>query len=172
MDQTIHDLKLLLSKNKEAISWDSYFSGLSLLIASRSSCHRLHVGCVIVRDKRILSTGYNGFLPGLPHISIVRDGHEQGTVHAEQNAISFAAKTGVSLDGGTAYITHYPCINCCKLLLSVGIKEIKYIDDYKNDPLVQTLFLQSGVSVHHLGKIESYPYHGSNREKKNKKENE
>ena len=69
------------------MSWDDYFSSLSLLISSRSPCHRLHVGCVLVNEKRVLSTGYNGFLPGAEHKSVVRNNHEQATVHAEQNAI-------------------------------------------------------------------------------------
>ena len=146
-------LENLLAKNDSPIDWDTYFASLCLLISSRSSCHRLHVGCVLVNDKRILSTGYNGFLPGAPHTSIVRDNHEQATVHAEQNAISHAAKNGIQLQGATAYITHYPCINCCKILISSGIKKIYYLKDYKNDPLVETFCHQVGVrclSLNHL----------------------
>ena len=92
------------------MSWDDYFSSLSLLISSRSPCHRLHVGCVLVNEKRVLSTGYNGFLPGAEHKSVVKNNHEQATVHAEQNAISYAAKNGVCIKGSTAYITHYPVL--------------------------------------------------------------
>ena len=69
----------------------------------------------------------------------MRDDHEQATVHAEQNAITHAARNGIALEGCCAYITHYPCINCCKILLAAGIREIRYIHDYHNDPIVKTL---------------------------------
>ena len=118
-------------------SWDEYFKEIVQVTAKRSPCERLHVGCLLVDDNRIISQGYNGFLPGCEHKSIVRDGHEQATVHAEQNAIADCAKRGVSCKGATAYITHYPCIICCRLLLASGIKEIKYINDYRNDELVE-----------------------------------
>src|SRR5580704_4133633 len=92
-------------------SWDEYFMATAVLIASRSNCERLHVGCVIVtagaRKNRIVTAGYNGYLPGAPHVSRVRDGHEQATVHAEQNAITDAARRGISVDGAAAYITHF-----------------------------------------------------------------
>lgn len=117
-------------------SWDEYFKEIVQVTAKRSPCERLQVGCLFVTNNRIVSQGYNGFLPGCEHRSIVRDGHEQATVHAEQNAIADCAKRGVSCEGATAYITHYPCIICCRMLLASGIKEIKYIHDYKNDPLV------------------------------------
>ena len=121
------------------ISWDQYFFETCKLISCRSSCNRLHVGCVLVKDNRILATGYNGFLAGEKHTSIVKDNHEQATIHAEQNAIADCAKRGVSVDGCTAYITHYPCINCFKLLVASGIKEIKYINDYKNDDTINKI---------------------------------
>ena len=120
----------------ERPTWDEYFKKICLVTKERSSCHRLQVGCLLVKDNRIISQGYNGFLPGCPHKSIVRDNHEQSTVHAEQNAICDCAKRGVNCNGAIAYITHYPCIICCKLLLASGIKEIKYIEDYKNDELI------------------------------------
>ena len=116
--------------------WDEYFKEIVQVTAKRSPCERLHVGCVLVKDNRIVSQGYNGFLPGCGHRSIVRDGHEQATVHAEQNAISDCAKRGVSCNDCIAYITHYPCIICCRILLAAGIKKIKYIHDYHNDELV------------------------------------
>ena len=120
-------------------SWDDYFKEMVLVTAKRSSCNRLNVGCILVKDNRIISQGYNGFLPGFPHKSIVRDNHEQATLHAEQNALMDCAKRGVSCNGCTAYITHYPCLNCSRILLASGIKHIKYINDYKNDPLVQKI---------------------------------
>ena len=119
------------------LNWDEYFAKIVSVTAERSSCHRLHVGCLLVKNNRIISQGYNGHLPGCKHESIVRNNHEQSTVHAEQNAICDCAKRGVSCEGATAYVTHYPCIICCRLLLASGIKEIRYLEDYKNDELVK-----------------------------------
>ena len=130
--------------------WDEYFKQIVLVTKNRSPCERLQVGCLLVRDNRIISQGYNGFLPGAPHESIVRDNHEMATVHAEQNAIADCAKRGVSCNESIAYITHYPCIHCCLLLLASGIKEIKYIDDYKNDELVEKFTSQLKIPIHKL----------------------
>lgn len=135
-------------------SWDEYFMATAKLMASRSNCERLHVGCVIVtagdRKNRLVAAGYNGFLPGTPHVSRVRDNHEQATVHAEQNAIADAARRGSSVDGCTAYVTHYPCINCAKILAAAGIAEIKYHVDYVNDPLVAPILEDAGVKISKL----------------------
>jgi len=128
-------------------SWDDYFKEIVLVTKKRSACERLQVGCLLVKDNRIISAGYNGFLPGCPHTSIVRNNHEQATIHAEQNALADCAKRGASCLGATAYITHYPCIICCRLLLAAEIKEIKYIDDYKNDELVDVFCKQCDVKV-------------------------
>ena len=103
----LNNIKRLCSdiKLKEyKIDWKEYFMSIAWLISSRSSCNRLKVGAVIVRDNRIISVGYNGFLPKAPHISRVRDNHEQGTVHAEQNAITDCAKRGVCVNDATIYI--------------------------------------------------------------------
>ena len=143
----IHNLYSLINNTEGRIDWDEYFMSMSLLISIRSSCDRLHVGCILVNDRRVISSGYNGFLPGHPHKSIVIDNHEQCTVHAEQNAISDAAKRGISLNGSTAYITHFPCITCTKLLISSGICEIKYLNDYKNNDLVYEFLLQSNIPI-------------------------
>tara|TARA_Y100000590_G_C15574596_1_gene959933 strand:+ start:620 stop:1027 length:408 start_codon:yes stop_codon:yes gene_type:complete len=134
----------------ERISWDQYFSRIVMTTSERSPCERLQVGCLLVNDNRIVSQGYNGFLPGCPHESIVRDNHEQATLHAEQNALMDCAKRGVSCDGCTAYITHYPCIICTRLLLAGGIKKIKYVNDYKNDDLVKKFTEQCNVCVEKL----------------------
>ena len=134
----------------DRISWDEYFSKIVVATSERSPCERLHVGCLLVKDNRIVSQGYNGFLPGCPHESIVRDNHEQATLHAEQNAVMDCAKRGVSCDGCTAYITHYPCIICTRLLLAGGIKKIKYVNDYKNDDLVKKFTDQCNVCVEKL----------------------
>ena len=128
-------------------SWDEYFKEICQVTATRSPCERLHVGCVLVLENRIISQGYNGFLPGAPHKSIIRDNHEQATLHAEQNALVDCAKRGVTCQGSTAYITHYPCIICTRLLLAAGIKKIKYIEDYRNDELVPYFAEQMGVRI-------------------------
>tara|TARA_B100001094_G_scaffold100531_2_gene96659 strand:- start:8970 stop:9389 length:420 start_codon:yes stop_codon:yes gene_type:complete len=137
---------------KERLSWDEYFSKIVRVTSERSPCRRLQVGCLLVKENRIISQGYNGFLPGCPHESILRDNHEQATLHAEQNALMDCAKRGVSCKGATAYITHYPCIICARLLLAAEIKKIKYIDDYKNDELVSVFSEQCGVSILKLEK--------------------
>lgn len=132
-------------------SWDEYFMATAVLISSRSNCERLHVGCVIVtggeRKNRIVTAGYNGFLPGTPHVSRLRDGHEEATVHAEQNAVADAARRGSPVEGCVAYVTHFPCINCAKILAAAGIAEIRYRADYRNDPLVAPLLAEAGVQV-------------------------
>ena len=132
-------------------SWDEYFMATAKLIASRSNCERLNVGCVIVtagqRKNRLVAAGYNGWLPGTPHASRMRDGHEQATVHAEQNAIADAARRGSSVEGCVAYVTHYVCINCAKILAAAGIKEIRYRQDYHNDPIVAPLLQDAGVTI-------------------------
>ena len=131
----------------ERPSWDAYFKKITEVTSERSSCERLHVGCVLTKDNRIISQGYNGFLPGCPHKSVVRNNHEQATVHAEQNALCDCAKRGVSCLNATAYVTHYPCVICARLLLASGIKEIKYINDYKNDDLVSYFCKQANVNI-------------------------
>jgi len=128
-------------------SWNEYFMEVCNLISKRSSCGRLHVGCVLVKDNRIIATGYNGHLPGAPHDSFVRDGHEQLTIHAETNAIADSAKRGVSLDGCTAYVTHFPCINCAKILIASGIKRIIFESHYKDDELVPILCQKGNVQI-------------------------
>jgi len=136
---------------KSRPSWDEYFMATAMLISTRSPCDRLHVGCVVVsggdRKNRIVAAGYNGFLPAAPHVSRVREGHEQATVHAEQNAIADAARRGSSVEGCIAYVTHFPCINCAKILAAAGIAEIRYRRDYSNDPLVAPLLTDAGVKI-------------------------
>ncbi len=129
------------------ISWYDYFKEMAILISKRSPCERLHVGCVLVKENRVISTGYNGFLPGAEHKSIVVDNHEQATVHSEQNCITDCAKRGVNTENSIAFITHYPCINCFKILVSAGIKEIYYIDDYKNNPIVEEINKSLNIKI-------------------------
>lgn len=123
----------------ERMSWDEYFMNIANDSSKRSPCERLKVGCVLVKDNRMISMGYNGFLSNCEHKSIIRDNHEQATIHAEMNAICDAAKRGVSINESVAYITHYPCINCYKALASSGIKRIFYKHDYKNNEIIQDL---------------------------------
>ena len=135
----------------ERLSWDEYFSKIVETTSERSPCSRLQVWCLLVNDNRIVSQGYNGFLPGAPHESVVINNHEQVTVHAEQNAITDCAKRGVSTNDCDAYITHYPCVNCMKILCASGIQNIYYIYDYNNDPLVE--YFQEISNIQQIMKI-------------------
>jgi dCMP deaminase len=131
----------------ERLSWDEYFMATAFLTSSRSPDQRLKVGCALVKDNHIISQGYNGYLPSLPHQSYIEDGHELATVHAEQNCVSDCSKRGVKTEGASAYITHYPCINCFKILASAGIKTIYYQNDYRNHKLVNILALQARIQI-------------------------
>ena len=131
-------------------SWEEYFKIIVINTATRSPCHRLQVGCLLVRDNRIISQGYNGFLPGAIHESMIENNHEQATVHAEQNAVADCAKRGGSCDGCTAYVTHYPCVNCMKILCASGIKEIRYIEDYRNDEVVKKISEVAEVNIYKI----------------------
>lgn len=148
----VGQLAELVAQTTERPSWDTYFMSTAFLMSSRSACTRLRVGCVLVstgeHKNRLIAAGYNGFLPGTPHQSRVRDGHEQATVHAEQNAVADAARRGISVQGAVAYITHFPCINCAKILAAAGIRGIKYHFDYHNDPIVRELLAEAGIAIH------------------------
>ena len=103
------------------------------------------MGAVIVKDRRVISSGYNGYPSGCEHVSIHRDGHEINTIHAEQNAISDASRRGVAIENAIIYVTHYPCLNCAKYIISSGIKEVVYLEDYNNDEVVAKLFQEAKV---------------------------
>ena len=113
---------------------------LAEIAATRSTCDRLKTGVILVKDRIVLATGYNGALPGMPHCDdvghLLQDNHCVATVHAEQNAVAQAAKRGISLDGATCYTIGFPCWLCFKLLISAGIKVVKYKIAYRQDPLV------------------------------------
>lgn len=126
-------------------SWQEYFKEITECTSKRSPCERLKVGCLLVKENRIIAQGYNGFLPGAPHESKIVNNHEQATVHAEQNVITDCAKRGVSSNDCDAYITHYPCVNCMKILCAAGIQNIFYINDYNNDPLVDYFMKISNI---------------------------
>lgn len=138
------------NSNQERLNWDEYFMSIALLASQRSPCSRLHVGSVIVKNNRLISMGYNGYIPGAPHISRVKDDHEQSIIHSEINAISDCAKRGVSLLGAKIYVTHYPCINCFRSIAACEIKEVVYLNDYKNDPIVEQLASDSGIIMRKL----------------------
>lgn len=136
---------------KQRKSWDEYFMDIAEIVSSRATCNRLHVGCVIVKDKRIVSTGYNGSPSGESHCDDI--GHlynDQNrcirTIHAEQNAILFANRS--DLQGATAYVTHQPCENCAKLLVQSGINRIVYKNKYTN---IHSNYFMGMVENVHLG---------------------
>ena len=135
----------------ERPSWQEYFTTIVQYTSTRSPCARLKVGCLIVKNNRIIAQGYNGFLPGLEHKSCIVDNHELATIHAEQNALMDCAKRGVSCNNCVAYITHYPCLTCAKLLYSSGIKQVFYIHDYNNSPHLNDIGLiqndKEGMSI-------------------------
>jgi len=117
-------------------TWDEYFSHLATVVATRSTCPRLAVGCVLVRDNRILATGYNGSISGQDHCSdvgcLMVGGHCVRALHSEQNAIIQAALHGISTRSATCYCTHFPCVVCAKMLINAGVERLVYINDYTN----------------------------------------
>ncbi|ACR79046.1 MULTISPECIES: cytidine/deoxycytidylate deaminase family protein [Kosmotoga] len=147
-------------KPRDSKDWDSYFMSLAHLIKERSSCLHRKVGAIIVRENRILATGYNQPPSGFPHcneIECIRDalsiqsGENQEicyAAHAEQNALSQAAKFGISTDGATIYVTHKPCSICARLIINAGIKRVVYDVDYP-DPLSEFLLEKTGVILEH-----------------------
>lgn len=133
------------------ISWNQYFMAQSHLLALRSTCTRLAVGATIVRDKRIIAGGYNGSIAGGVHCidegCYVIDNHCVRTIHAEMNALLQCAKFGVPAAGAEIYVTHFPCLQCCKALIQSGIKKVYYAKSYRNHPYAIELFEQAGVAV-------------------------
>ena len=119
------------------VNWENYFMNIAKQVATRSTCDRKHVGAVIVRDRTILSTGYNGSIRGMPHCDevghLMEEGHCVATIHAETNAILQAAKNGVMVDGAEVFITASPCWNCFKMLANAGIKKIYYGEFYRDE---------------------------------------
>ncbi len=139
-------------------SWDEYFMKIVDMVGSRGSCDRGRAGCVVTKEKRIISTGYVGSPVGLPHCDEI--GHEMHTVtnddgsvsrhcirttHAEQNAICQAAKFGVSLDGGTLYAKMTPCYTCAKIIINAGIKRVVCQQDYHDSERSKEVFKEAGV---------------------------
>lgn len=148
--QLCHLISTNESNNSKRLNWDEYFMSIALLASQRSPCQRLHVGSVIVKNNRLISMGYNGFIQGAPHISRIKDNHEQSIIHSEVNALADCSKRGVSLSGAKIYITHYPCINCFRSIAACDIKEIIYLNDYKNETIVEDLAEDSEIKIRKL----------------------
>lgn len=144
----------------ERIQWKEYFMAQAQLLALRSTCTRLSVGAMIVKDNRVIAGGYNGSVSGEVHCidagCYVEDGHCIRTIHAEMNALLQCAKMGVSTEGAEIYVTHFPCIHCTKSIIQAGIKKIYYAADYKNHPYAIELLGKAGVATE---KIEFNPQH-------------
>jgi len=143
-------------------SWDDYFMDIANLVKTRSTCRRRQVGALIVKDRKILSTGYNGAPTGCAHcldIGCLREElnipsgqrHElcRG-IHAEQNAIVQAANSGTSVKGGTMYVTHQPCVLCAKMIINAGIEKIVFKGEYPDD-MSMDLLKEAGIDVYKLG---------------------
>ena len=118
------------------VDWHTYFMNLARQASTRSTCARKHVGAVIVRDRTVLSTGYNGSIRGMPHCDdvghMMENGHCVATVHAEANAIIQAAKNGVSIDASELYTTASPCWNCFQLIANAGIRTVYFGEFYRD----------------------------------------
>lgn len=154
----------------ERISWDQYFMAQSHLLALRSTCTRLMVGATVVRDNRIIAGGYNGSIAGGVHCidegCYVIDNHCVRTIHAEMNALLQCAKFGVPTDGAEIYVTHFPCLQCCKALIQAGIKSIYYAEAYKNHPYAEELFMQAGIKVKQVTVDEKWiDFHDTRKQK-------
>ena len=119
------------------VGWHKYFMGVARVVATRSTCDRKQVGAVIVRDRTILSTGYNGSIRGMPHCDeaghMMENGHCVATIHAETNAVLQAAKNGVRIDGSEIYTTASPCWNCFKMIANAGIRTIYFGEFYREE---------------------------------------
>ncbi len=138
-----------MKKNKRP-SWDEYFLKLAMLASERATCPRMHCGCILVKDRFVLATGYNGSLPGQPHCEdagcLIVDNHCVRTNHAEINALVQAAGHGVNIKGSTAYITNMSCTTCAKALIAAGIKRVVVFSDF-HDTLAVDFFTGSGVEI-------------------------
>lgn len=133
------------------IPWDQYFLSQALVLSMRSTCHRLMVGAVIVRENRIIAGGYNGSVSGETHCidkgCYLEDGHCVRTIHSEMNAIIQCAKFGVSTENADIYVTHFPCLQCTKQIIQAGIKKVTYLYDYHNHPYAIELLTKAHVEI-------------------------
>lgn len=131
-------------------SWDEYFLKLAMLASERATCPRMHAGCVIVNNRNVVATGYNGSIPGDEHCEDVGckviDNHCVRTVHSEINALAQAAKHGSSVNNSTAYVTNMPCTNCAKALIAAGINQVVVFTDF-HDTLAYDFFSRANILV-------------------------
>lgn len=138
---------------KTRASWDEYFMAIAAEVSTRSTCDRKHVGAVIVRDRMILATGYNGSIRGLPHCDevghLMEDGHCVRTTHAEANALIQAARNGVRVEGGGIYVTASPCFGCFKLIANAGLVRITFGEFYRDERIFD-FSKQLGIELVHL----------------------
>lgn len=151
-----------LPRKSSRPSWDEYFFQIARQVATRSTCMRRQVGAVLVKDKRLLSTGYNGAPRDISHcidVGCLREelGVPSGerhelcrALHAEQNAIAQAALHGVKIEGSTLYCTHQPCSLCAKMIINAGIVEV-YFDEGYPDELAAGFFAEAGIKLHKIG---------------------
>jgi dCMP deaminase len=143
--------------SEQRADWHEYFMRIAEQVATRSTCDRKHIGAVIVRDKTILSTGYNGSLRGAPHCDEV--GHDMEnehcvrTVHAEANAVAQSARNGVMIDNSEIYITASPCLTCFKLIANSGIRVVYYKEFYRDDR-INRYAKETGIKLVYMGKEE------------------
>ena len=139
-----------MGEHRARVSWDEYFMNIAREVATRSTCARKHVGAVIVRDRTILSTGYNGSVRGLPHCDevghMMEDGHCVRTIHAEANAIIQAAKNGTRIDGAGIYVTASPCWHCFKTIANAGLNRIVFGEFYR-DPRIFEMSNLIGIEL-------------------------
>ncbi|HLS22480.1 MAG TPA: ComE operon protein 2 [Pseudogracilibacillus sp.] len=135
----------------ERISWHEYFLSQAKLISLRSTCTRLSVGAILVRNNRLIASGYNGSVDDSSHCidegCLIVDNHCVRTVHAEMNALLQCARFGVATDETTLYVTHFPCLHCTKHLIQAGIKEIFYEHDYRNNDTAIQLLEEANIPV-------------------------
>lgn len=138
---------------QKRVSWDRYFLDIAQAAASRATCDRAHVGCVIVQPetKSVIATGYNGSIRGEPHCDDIGhdmvENHCVRTIHAEINAVVAAARAGARVEGATAYVTHFPCWPCFKMLVNAGIKRVVFGEKYRDDERVREASMRLGIEV-------------------------
>jgi len=134
-------------------SWDQYFMNIARAVATRSTCSRKHVGALIVRDKVILSTGYNGSIRGMPHCDeadhMMEDGHCVRTIHAEANAVIQAATHGTRIEGASIYVTASPCWNCFKMIANAGLGRVVFGEFYRDSRIFEVA-QELGMELVHL----------------------
>jgi len=145
----------MVAASEKRASWDEYFMAIARVVASRATCDRKHVGAVIVRDRCLLATGYNGSLRGLGHCDelghMMEDGHCVRTLHAEANAIIQAARHGVRIEGADIYVTDSPCWGCFKMIANAGLQRIVFGEFYR-DERIFAFAKELGMTLTHLAR--------------------